>query len=86
MSTASEIYKVALEQLAETGNEQAKLALAMAAKFPSSSNESAMCDLQNAQNALQRALATNSDEWSTSTDRRIGEAQALITSAIIKIK
>lgn len=91
MACAEEIYKFALEQLAEQGNEQAKLALAMAKRLsvpPSRENQMVVItrELQCAEAALHRAIEANSTQWTSSTDRRINEALKYITSAIISAK
>jgi len=88
MACAEEIYRFTLEQLAESGNEQAKLALAMAGRLgrPAGDPAGAIKSLQYAQERLARALSHNDQSWNRSTDARIHEAQAAITEAIVKFK
>lgn len=88
MACAEEIFRFTLEQLAAEGNEQAKLALAMADRLgkPSANPSEAIKSLQFAQTSLARALTANDQSWNRGTDARIHEAQASITEAIIKMK
>jgi len=87
MTSVEDIYRVTLEQLAEEGNEKARLALAMAKKLPvSNGSQNAICELQVAERELNAAIDHNSTKWTSATDRAIGRAHQAITRAIIQIK
>ena len=82
--TKTEIYENTLKQLAESGNEAAKLALSLGAST---------CDrtvnVQNVMTSLRRAISYNAEairrngiEWSHSTDSSIKASTDEILAAI----
>jgi hypothetical protein len=88
MACVEEIFRFTLEELAANGNEQAKLALAMAGRLakPLPDNSAAIRELQEAQSDLADALSKNDRKWTTATDDYIHKANARITNAIVKMR
>lgn len=81
---AEEIYKAALEQLAQNGNQEAKLALDLGTRASSSIGRAGevKAQLQGAHSALLRALGHNDMSWTRATDRAIEDAMRNIAQAL----
>lgn len=82
---AEEIYKNALRDLANEGNEKAKFALALGSRSNETSCEvrpNVINALQSANDSLLSALRVNGDQWSNHTDDLIESAQKHIIKAI----
>jgi hypothetical protein len=80
-----EIYRAALEEMSANGNEAAKMALLLGSKCVGNTptvNDRIISQLKSANSELQSALRANDREWTTSTDRRIADAQSHIVNAI----
>lgn len=86
---AAQIYKTALEELANQGNASAALALVMGAKAEVEPEVSQVvptghiiAELKEANSKLHDALRTNNDSWTSSTDSYIKQAQTRILNAV----
>lgn len=81
---AEEVYKAALEQLAQGGSQEAKLALDLGTRARSSCGraEQVKIMLRNAHSDLLRALGHNDMSWTRSTDRAIEDAMRNIAQAL----
>jgi hypothetical protein len=85
--SALAIYKATLENLAQQGNEEAKIALRLAASQPEPVDFSRVTnnvceELAIAQRALGNALRHNDRSWNRDTDASIEESRRHITRAI----
>ena len=76
------IYEAALKTMADNGNEQAKMALAMACSVRCPDINSASSYMQQAVNDMQAAIRSNATKWTSDTDSYIGRATSNITSAL----
>lgn len=89
MSSQSEtIYRAALIQLAESGNEVAKTALACASALNLTKDtridvRQVAQFLATSNSLLTDALDYNADEWTSDTDRSIKKAQYNIGQAMV---
>jgi hypothetical protein len=85
--SAFDIYKAALESLAEKGNEEAKVALSLASRVPSTDVHALareVCSkVQDANDSLVSALSENASGWRKSTDRYIESARRKLQDTII---
>lgn len=80
-----ELYENALKQLAEQGNDQAKMVLSIGQACPSASTEALSCAIGNIREAidcLTQALYHNGCSWSGKTDDSIQSAVTRLTSAL----
>lgn len=86
MANAEDIYRVALQELANEGNQKAQLALSMAQKIGGTDTahlKSIVCrEIRQANEYLQQALGENDMKWTRATDRRINDAQDRLMVAI----
>lgn len=85
--TAEEIFKSALRELADDGNEKAKFALDLAKRVCDTETTSEMRpnvirELKSANENLSTALSHNDRRWTTATDRSIADAQKCIINAL----
>lgn len=84
--TKEQIYQAVLEELADAGNEQAKLALSIAKKLNSLDGKSQIInELKDANIALGHALGHNDSKWTKSTDVCIKNAQNNIVNVVAMI-
>lgn len=83
---AEQIYKTALEELANQGNQVAMTALSIGTKAeaqqPAVYTNQVISELKEASSQLNEALRTNNDSWSSSTDGYIKRAQTRILNAV----
>lgn len=90
MASLEEIYRATLIEIAEEGNEKAKLALSLGNQLGSSDDAKKaktfiVNELQEANDELNDALEANADEWTRRTDRCIQNAQTSIMNALAKM-
>jgi len=84
---AEQIYKAALEQLANEGHASAALALMIGGKAETETpvvipTGHIIAELKEASSKLNDALRTNNDSWTSSTDSYIKQAQTRILNAV----
>jgi len=86
--TSEDIYRAALIELADEGNEKAKFALGMGSRVSENSREirpNVSTALQKASGELTRALRLNGDEWTKETDRAVSAAHAYLMEAMSQL-
>lgn len=84
--SAYDVMKAALEELASQGNEQAKIALAIATKQPildlTSLKSQLSAELRSCGSYLGDAITANATSWTKLTDQRINDAHASLMRAM----
>jgi hypothetical protein len=87
MPSLEEMYRATLLELAEDGNEKARLMISLSNQLGNHKSISqikaeVVNELRNANDDLRDALDYNDDEWTGNTDTSIQNAQSHILNAV----